>query len=60
LVNGNVAIDLGCGPGFLTAAMARLVGRTGRVHGLDLNDEFLARAVSNAEARGVGAVCSST
>jgi ubiquinone/menaquinone biosynthesis C-methylase UbiE len=58
LIGGNVAIDLGCGPGFLTAAMAGLVGGTGRVHGLDVNEEFLKRAVNNAEARGVGAVCS--
>jgi ubiquinone/menaquinone biosynthesis C-methylase UbiE len=58
LIEGDVAIDLGCGPGFLAVAMARQVGRTGRVHGLDVNEEFLTRAVSNAEARGVGAVCS--
>ena len=58
LTDGNIAIDLGCGPGFLTAAMARLVGAAGRVYGLDVNDEFLARAVGNAAARGVGEVCS--
>lgn len=58
LENGHIAIDLGCGPGFLTAAMARLVGRAGRVHGLDLNEEFLVRAAANADERGVGATCS--
>jgi ubiquinone/menaquinone biosynthesis C-methylase UbiE len=58
LIEGNVAIDLGCGPGFLAVGMARKVGGTGRVHGLDINEEFLTRAVSNAEARGVGEVCS--
>ena len=58
LTGGDVAIDLGCGPGYLTAAMARLVGENGHVYGLDVNGEFLARAVGNAEARGVGEVCS--
>ena len=33
---GMTALDLGCGPGFFTMEMARLVGETGRVVAADL------------------------
>jgi ubiquinone/menaquinone biosynthesis C-methylase UbiE len=40
---GMTALDLGCGPGFFTVEMARLVGETGRVVAADLQDGMLAK-----------------
>jgi ubiquinone/menaquinone biosynthesis C-methylase UbiE len=40
---GMTALDLGCGPGFFTVEMARLVGKTGKVIAADLQEGMLAR-----------------
>ncbi len=50
---GMRALDFGCGPGFVTEAMARRVGSAGAVVGVDLNETFLARARARAQAAGV-------
>lgn len=39
--SGDTAVDLGCGPGFFTTAMAELVGEKGSVHAMDLQQEML-------------------
>lgn len=39
--SGDTAVDIGCGPGFFTTAMAELVGPTGQVHAIDLQQEML-------------------
>jgi len=41
---GMTALDVGCGPGFFTVAMARLVGKTGRVVAADLQQGMLDKA----------------
>ena len=38
---GMAVLDFGCGPGFFTVEMARLVGRSGRVIACDLQDGML-------------------
>jgi ubiquinone/menaquinone biosynthesis C-methylase UbiE len=38
---GDTALDLGCGPGFFTLPLARLVGESGRVVAVDLQKEML-------------------
>jgi ubiquinone/menaquinone biosynthesis C-methylase UbiE len=38
---GMTALDLGCGPGFFSVEMARLVGTTGRVIACDLQEGML-------------------
>jgi ubiquinone/menaquinone biosynthesis C-methylase UbiE len=38
---GMVVADIGCGTGFLTLPLARLVGRTGKVIAIDLQPEML-------------------
>ena len=43
LQSGDTAMDLGCGPGFFTLPMAELVGPSGTVIGVDLQQEMLAR-----------------
>lgn len=53
LAPGHVALDLGCGPGYVAAQMARMVGTGGHVHALDVNADFVARAREVAAAAGV-------
>ena len=38
---GDTVIDLGCGPGFFTVPIAEMVGDTGRVVAVDLQEEML-------------------
>ena len=38
---GMIVVDLGCGPGFFTVDMARLVGTSGRVIASDLEEGML-------------------
>ena len=39
---GMTVLDLGCGPGFFTMAMAGLAGRSGKVTAADLQEDMLA------------------
>lgn len=49
---GHRVVDLGCGPGFLSLALADLVGPSGAVHGVDINARFVADASHRANERG--------
>lgn len=42
---GGVALDVGCGPGSITASLARAVGADGLALGIDVSEPMLARAV---------------
>jgi ubiquinone/menaquinone biosynthesis C-methylase UbiE len=53
LAPGHTALDLGCGPGYVAAQIARIVGPSGRVHALDVNEDFVARARAVATEAGV-------
>lgn len=44
---GDTVIDLGCGSGFFTIPMAKMVGDKGRVYGVDLQPEMLAKLTDN-------------
>ena len=50
---GEIVLDLGSGAGFDALLAARVVGPTGRVVGVDMTPEMLARAQANAEKAGV-------
>ncbi|PZN12555.1 MAG: arsenite S-adenosylmethyltransferase [Bacillota bacterium] len=49
---GDTVLDLGCGAGFDCFLAARQVGETGRVIGVDMTPEMLARARENARKGG--------
>jgi SAM-dependent methyltransferase len=49
---GEVVVDLGSGAGFDCLLAARQVGPTGRVIGVDMTDEMLAKARENAAKTG--------
>ena len=46
--NGERVIDIGCGPGYLAAEIAELVGSDGFVHGIDPSPHMLAIAAWRA------------
>ena len=52
LKEGEVVLDLGSGGGIDVLLSARRVGPTGKAYGLDMTDEMLALARSNAEKAG--------
>ena len=51
---GGRALDIGCGPGIDTVSMARIVGNTGLVVGIDCDPEMIQEATRCAKAQGVG------
>jgi len=56
LREGETVLDLGSGAGFDAFLAARAVGPTGRVIGVDMTDEMLAKAGANARQAGVSNV----
>ncbi len=53
---GAAVLDLGCGPGFTTLALARIVGPGGRVVGVDRSARFVAALRARAERDGLANV----
>merc|ERR1740129_2084019 len=51
---GAAVLDIGCGTGFVTAVLARLAGPGGRVLGLDVVEEYVARTRENLEKDALG------
>jgi ubiquinone/menaquinone biosynthesis C-methylase UbiE len=51
--NGQTVLDLGCGPGTFTIAMAKLVGNTGKVIAVDVQDEMLQTVRKKAAREGL-------
>jgi ubiquinone/menaquinone biosynthesis C-methylase UbiE len=50
---GDRVLDIGCGPGYFTRAMARMVGESGCVVAADLQEEMLAMLRERAEKEGL-------
>lgn len=53
---GHRLLDLGCGPGYATLDLARLVGAEGRVTGVDVSARFVAQLRARAAALGIANV----
>lgn len=53
LKEGDTALDIGCGPGYFTVPMARLVGARGSVVAVDIQRQMLERTRRRAERAGV-------
>lgn len=49
---GHAILDVGCGPGYASFDLARLVAPGGRVHGVDVSERFVSYLRAQAEARG--------
>jgi ubiquinone/menaquinone biosynthesis C-methylase UbiE len=52
---GNAVLDVGCGPGIDTVALARRIGRAGRVVGIDHDEAMVSQAIARADEAGVAA-----
>jgi len=50
---GQTVLDLGCGPGFFSLAMAEMVGKKGRVISVDIQDEMLQMLREKSEREGL-------
>jgi ubiquinone/menaquinone biosynthesis C-methylase UbiE len=50
---GDTAVDLGCGPGFFSLPLAEMVGETGRVIAVDVQEAMLAKLRERAEKAGL-------
>jgi ubiquinone/menaquinone biosynthesis C-methylase UbiE len=50
---GDTVLDAGCGPGYFTRAMARMVGENGRVIAVDLQEEMLEKLRERATSEGL-------
>jgi ubiquinone/menaquinone biosynthesis C-methylase UbiE len=53
LKEGDVVLDLASGPGIGLLHAARRVGRTGKAIGVDMTDEMILQATTNAQAAGL-------
>ncbi|MBA4392258.1 MAG: SAM-dependent methyltransferase, partial [Desulfobacca sp.] len=49
ITEGNTVIDIGCGPGYFSTDMARLVGPSGKVIAVDLQKEMLEKTRKKAK-----------
>ena len=56
LLPGEHVVDVGCGAGLDSLIAARMVGPSGRVIGVDMTPEMLAKARSGAQALGLSNV----
>ena len=54
---GHAVLDVGCGPGIDTLALAELVGPSGRVVGVDVDATMIAEAERRAAQAGCSAWC---
>lgn len=52
LKEGMTVIDIGCGMGYFSREMAKIVGNTGKVIAADLQQEMLAITLKRAEKEG--------
>lgn len=50
---GMTVLDVGCGPGYFTVPMARMVGKTGRVIAVDLQDAMLQKLDAGLQGTGL-------
>jgi SAM-dependent methyltransferase len=53
IAGGERVVDVGCGAGTTSLALAGLVGESGRILGIDISEPMLARARQRAAAAGV-------
>lgn len=53
LKDGSHGLDAGCGPGLVTSMLAKVVGPTGRITGLDSSSDVLVHAKKTAGEEGV-------
>ncbi|RQW86271.1 MAG: methyltransferase domain-containing protein [Geobacter sp.] len=54
LEQGDVFLDLGCGPGNYAMEAARIVGDSGRVYALDKSARMIERVAGDASSHGAG------
>ena len=56
LNEGMTAIDIGCGMGYFSIGMARIVGKTGKIISVDLQQKMLDTLIKRAKKAGVSSL----
>ena len=51
--NGDTVLDMGCGPGYFSIDLAKMVGETGKVFAVDLQESMLIKVKKKAARHGV-------
>lgn len=51
--NGDTVFDMGCGPGYFSIDLAKMVGETGKVIAVDLQESMLKKVKKKAARHGV-------
>jgi ubiquinone/menaquinone biosynthesis C-methylase UbiE len=51
--NGDTVFDMGCGPGYFSIDLAKMVGETGKVFAVDLQESMLVKVRKKAARHGV-------
>ena len=51
---GQVVVDIGCGLGYFSIALAKMVGPDGKVFALDVQSQMIQRARRRAQNKGLG------
>ena len=54
LNKGDVFIDIGCGDGYFALPAARIVGKEGKIYGVDINRDFVNALEKKAISEGLG------
>lgn len=57
---GDRLLDVGCGPGYATFDLARLVGARGSVHAVDVSERFIDHLQNQIRGRGIGNISTQT
>ncbi len=55
--NGMVCADIGCGPGEVTRLIGNMVGKNGKVIGLDINEEYIKYCKATTNQKNISFVC---
>ncbi|MHA1667886.1 MAG: class I SAM-dependent methyltransferase [Candidatus Heimdallarchaeaceae archaeon] len=56
LEQGNVALEVGCGPGFFTIPAAKIVGEKGMIYALDINPYAIRKVQKKIQKEGIANV----
>ncbi len=55
--NGSICADIGCGPGYVTKVISKMIGGKGKVTGIDINENYVKYCKSNIKNKNTFFMC---